>query len=103
LGLVQAFRSDTGTRTLQSPQVQTAPGEVSTVSRQVDIAAAKLVQVEHALRLGGHVDLRSQLDHEDRRALFEYISATITMAGAGKVGGHVRQSFQHEWFPARDL
>jgi tetratricopeptide (TPR) repeat protein len=41
-------------------------GEVTAVSSQVDIAAAKLVQVEHALRLGEHADLRSQLDHASR-------------------------------------
>lgn len=79
--LVRAFRSDTGTTKLQTPQVQTAPHDVSTVSRQVDIAAAKLVQVEHALRLGEHADLRSQLDHASR--IENSLRKQLQLAAAG--------------------
>jgi TolA-binding protein len=55
-------------RRSKSAVAQPGPGtsEVTAVSRPVDIAAAQLVQVEHALRLGEHADLRSQLDHASR-------------------------------------
>jgi tetratricopeptide (TPR) repeat protein len=36
---------------------------IAGVTRRMDQVASQLVQVEHALRLGEHADLRSQLDH----------------------------------------
>jgi hypothetical protein len=55
-------------RRRKSPVVPPGPGasEVTAVRSQVDATAAQLVQVEHALRLGEHADLRSQLDHASR-------------------------------------
>jgi tetratricopeptide (TPR) repeat protein len=72
-------------RRRKSPVVQPGPvtGEVSTVSRQVDSAAAKLVQVEHALRLGEHADLRSQLDHATR--IEQSVRRQLQLAAEGDV------------------
>jgi hypothetical protein len=50
--------------------VRSAPppgkAEVAALRNRTDTAAAQLVGVEHALRLGEHADLRNQLDHATR-------------------------------------
>ncbi len=79
--IVRVFRSGSGTSKLRARDVQTRSGEVTAVNRQLDKAAAQLVQIEHALRLGEHADLRSQLDHATR--LEQSIRKQLHLAAAG--------------------
>lgn len=57
------------------------PAEVAALLTRTDAAATRLVAVEHALRLGEHADLRSQLDHATR--IEQTLRALLAQAATG--------------------
>lgn len=58
------------------------PAEVAALLTRTDAAAAtQLVAIEHALRLGEHADLRSQLDHATR--IEQTLRALLAQAATG--------------------